>query len=142
MRVLVNLQNRKVQGLVVNVTNDLPEELALVNLKPVLELVNKDSLIPPDLIELAHWLAQMTICSIAQSLHTVWPLLNGKVEEWVIPLASLNDADVQTLQWMDPDAFRAINVLNRARSKAINLKTFIKRADISGATLEKLIQQG
>jgi len=142
MRVLVNLQNRKVQGLVVNVTNDLPEELALVNLKPVLELVNKDSLIPPDLIELAHWLAQTTICSIAQSLHTVWPLLNGKVEEWVIPLASLNDADVQTLQWLDPDAFRAINVLNRARSKAINLKTFIKRADISGTTLEKLIQQG
>jgi primosomal protein N' (replication factor Y) len=142
MRVLVTLQNRKVQGLVVNVTNDLPEELAFVNLKPVLEGVDKNSLIPPDLIELAHWLAQTTICSVAQSLHTVWPLLNGKVEEWVILLASLKDSDVQTLQWLDSDAFRAIKVLTRARSKGISLKTFIKRADISGATLEKLIQHG
>ena len=142
MRVLVTLQNRKVQGLVVNLTNDLPDELALVNLKPVLEGVGKDSLVPPDLIELAHWLAQTTICSVAQSLHTVWPLLNGKVEERVIPLASLEDSDVQTLQWLDPDAFRAIKVLNRARSKGISQKTFLKRADISEATLEKLIQQG
>jgi primosomal protein N' (replication factor Y) len=142
MRVLVTLQNRKVQGLVVNLTNDLPEELAFVNLKPVLEGVGKDSLVPPDLIELAHWLAQTTICSVAQSLHTVWPLLNGKVEEWVILLASLKDSDVQTLQWLDSDAFRAIKVLTRARSKGISLKTFIKRADISGATIEKLIQHG
>ncbi|MHB8073862.1 replication restart helicase PriA [Desulfosporosinus fructosivorans] len=142
MRVLVTLQSRKVQGLVVNLTNDLPEELASVNIKPVLEGVGKDSLVPPDLIELAHWLAQTTICSIAQSLHTVWPLLKGKVEEWVIPLASLKDSDVQTLQWLDPDAFRAISVLNRARSKGISLNTFIKRADITGTTIEKLIQQG
>ena len=142
MRVLVTLQNRKVQGLVVNVTNDLPDELADVYFKPILEIVDENCLVPSDLIELAHWLAQTTICSVAQSLHTVWPLLNGKVEEWVILLASLKDSDVQTLQWLDADAFRAIKVLTRARSKGISLKTFIKRADISGATLEKLIQHG
>ncbi|KUO73372.1 MAG: primosomal protein N' [Desulfosporosinus sp. BRH_c37] len=142
MRVLVTLQNRKVQGLVVNVTNDLPDELTFVKLKPVLECVDQEILIPPHLIQLAHWLAQTTICSVAQSLHTVWPLLNGKVEEWVILLASLSDSDVQTLQWLDSDAFRAIKVLSRARSKGISLKTFLKRADISGATIEKLIQHG
>jgi len=142
MRVLVTLQNRKVQGLVVNLTNDLPDELALVKLKPVLEGVGKDSLVPPDLIELARWLAQTTICSIAQSLHTVWPLLKGKVEEWIIPLASLKDSDVQTLQWLDLDAFRAIKVLNRARSRGISMKVFIKRAAISEATLEKLLEHG
>jgi primosomal protein N' (replication factor Y) len=142
MRVLVTLQNRKVQGLVVNLTNDLPDELALVKIKPVLEGVGKDSLVPPDLIELAHWLAQTTICSIAQSLHTVWPLLKGKMEEWVIPLASLKDSDVETLQWLDSDAYRAIKVLNRARNKGISLKIFMKRADIAEATLEKLIQHG
>ena len=142
MRVLVNLQSRKVQGLVVNVTNELSDELANVHFKPILEIVDQNSLVPPELIELAHWLAQTTICSIAQSLHTVWPLLNGKVEERVILLASLKDSDVQTLQWLDSDAFRALKVLSRARSKAISLKTFLKRADISGATIEKLIQQG
>ena len=142
MRVLVFLQNRKVQGLVVNVSNDLPDELALVNLKSILEIVDEDSLVPPDLIELAHWLAQTTICSVAQSLHTVWPLLKGKVEDWVKLTASIKDSDVQTLQWLDSDAFRAITVLNRARSKAIPLKNFLKRADISEVTLDKLLQQG
>ena len=142
MRVLVTLQNRKVQGLVVNLTNDLPDELALINLKSILEIVDETSLVPSDLIELAHWLAQTTICSVAQSLHTVWPLLKGKMEEWVKLMASIKDSDVQTLQWLDSDAFRAITVLNRARSKAIPLKIFLKRADISEATLSKLLVQG
>ena len=142
MRVLVFLQNRKVQGLVVNVTNDLPDELASINLKPVIEIVDEESLVPPDLIELAYWLAQTTICSVAQSLHTVWPLLKGKVEEWVKLMASIKDSDVQTLQWLDSDAFRAIMVLNRARSKAIPHKIFLKRADISEVTLDKLLKQG
>jgi primosomal protein N' (replication factor Y) len=141
MRVLVFLQNRKVQGLVVKVTNDLPAELALINLKSILEIVDEDSLVPLDLIALAHWIAQTTICSVAQSLHTVWPLLKGKVEEWVKLRAALKDSDVQTLQWLDADAFRAIAVLDRARSKAIPLKTFLKRAAISEATLDKLLQQ-
>lgn len=117
MRVLVPLQNRKVQGLVVNVTEDLPEGMEGINLKPVLEIADKDSLVPQDLIELAHWLAQTTICSVAQSLHTVWPLLKGKIEEWIVLLASIEDSDVQTLQWLDVEAFRALTVLNRSRKK-------------------------
>ncbi|MDO0821674.1 replication restart helicase PriA [Desulfosporosinus nitroreducens] len=142
MRVLVPLQNRKVQGLVVNVTDDLPEGMEGINLKPVLEIADKDSLVPQDLIELAHWLAQTTICSVAQSLHTVWPLLKGKIEEWIVLLASIEDSDVQTLQWLDVEAFRALTVLNRSRKKAVSLKIFLKRANISGGTLEKLLKQG
>lgn len=142
MRVLVYLQNRKVQGLVVNVRNDLPDELASLDLKSILEIVDENSLVPSDLIELAHWLAQTTICSVAQSLHTVWPLLKGRVEEWVILQASIKDSDVRAQQWLDLEAFRALSVLNRARSKAIPLKMFWKRAGISEAMLEKLLQQG
>ncbi|MCB8814002.1 replication restart helicase PriA [Desulfosporosinus shakirovi] len=142
MRVLVPLQNRKVQGLVVNVTDDLPEVMEGINLKPVLEIADKDSLVPQDLIELAHWLAQTTICSVAQSLHTVWPLLKGKIEEWIVLLASIEDSDVQTLQWMDVEAFRALTVLNRSRKKAVSQKIFLKRANISVGTLEKLLKQG
>lgn len=142
MRVLVFLQNRKVQGLVVNVTHDLPEGLENVKLKPVSEIVDDGSLVPPELIELAHWLAQTTICSIAQSLHTVWPLLKGKIDEWVFLIASLEDSDVQAQKWLNPEAFQAITVLNRARRKGISLKIFLKRADISSETLDKLLQQG
>ncbi len=142
MRVLVFLQNRKVQGLVVNVTNELPEELTSVTLKPVLEIVDEDSLVPQELIELAHWLAQTTICSVAQSLHTVWPLLKGKVEEWVTLIVSVKDPDVQSLQWLDLEAFRAITVLSRARNQSISQKIFLKRANVSEGILTKLLQQG
>lgn len=142
MRVLIPLQNRKVQGLVVNLLNDLPEGLDSINLKPVLEIAERDSLVPEDLIELSQWLAQTTVCSVAQSLHTVWPLLKGKVEEWIVPLATMEDTDIQALQWLDSEAFRALIVLNRARKKAIPLKTFLKRADVTQGMLEKLLKQG
>lgn len=142
MRVLVFLQNRKVQGLVVNVTSDLPDELEGKKLKPILEILCEESLVPPELIELARWLAETTICSVAQSLHTVWPLLKGKVEDWIIPLASQNDPDVQTLQYLDPDVYRAISVLQRARRKALPLHVLLKRAEISLVTLDQLLQQG
>lgn len=142
MRVLVYLQNRKVQGLVVDLTNELPQELASKNLKPVIEIIDKDSLLPQNLIELARWLAQTTVCSVAQSLHTVWPLLKGKVEERVVLLVSVKDPDVQALQWLDAEAFRAIGALSRARSKSIPSQVLLKRASISAETLTKLLQQG
>lgn len=142
MRVLVFLQNRKIQGLVVNVSNHLPDELVSKTLKPILECVGEGSLVPVDLISLAHWLAETTICSVAQSLHTVWPLLKGKVEEWIILKVSAEDTDIKALQWLDPEAYQAIIVLNRSRSKAIPIKLFLKRANIQSGTLDKLLQQG
>ncbi|KLU64642.1 primosomal protein N' [Desulfosporosinus acididurans] len=142
MRVLVNLQNRKVQGLVVGLTSDLPEELERTPLKPVLEIIDEHSLVPPDLIELAHWLAKTTLCSMAQSLHTVWPLLKGKMEKRLFLLASPKDSDVQTLRWLNEEAFRGIEVLARTRNNEISRNLFIKRAHISEETVEMLIQQG
>ncbi|WP_407307556.1 primosomal protein N' [Desulfosporosinus sp. SB140] len=142
MRVMVNLQNRKVQGLVVALTSDLPQELENITLKPVLGIMDENSLIPPDLIELAQWLAKTTLCSVAQSLHTVWPLLKGKMQEWVILLVSLEDPDVQTFRWLNEDAFRAVEVLSRTRNKEISRNVLLKRANISEGTLELLIQKG
>ncbi|MGC7870415.1 replication restart helicase PriA [Desulfosporosinus sp. SYSU MS00001] len=142
MRVLVNLQKRKVQGLVVGITSDLPEELERTPLKPVLEIIDEHSLVPPDLIELAHWLAKATLCSMAQSLHTVWPLFKGKMEKRLFLLASPEDSDVQTLRWLNEEAFRGIEVLARTRHKEISRNIFIKRAHISEETVELLIEKG
>ncbi|AFM42570.1 replication restart DNA helicase PriA [Desulfosporosinus acidiphilus SJ4] len=142
MRVLVNLQNRKVQGLVVGVSTELPEELEGKTLKPVLEIIDAHSLVPTELIELADWLAKTTLCSKAQSLHTVWPLLKGKMEKKVILLASPDDLDVKALRWLDEDAFRAIEVLARTRKKEISRSVFLKRAGISEETFDLLVQKG
>lgn len=142
MRVLITIQNRKVQGLVIGVTTDLPAGLETITLKPILEIVDKHSLVPPDLIELAQWLAKTTLCSVAQCLHTVWPLLKGKMEVRVILLASQEDSDVQTIQWLDQDAFRAIQVLSRTRKKEISRNLFLKRAEIQEDTLDLLVEKG
>lgn len=142
MRVLVPLQQRQVQGLVITVADQLPKEVSQANLRPIIGILDSEYAVPPDLIDLALWLADTTICSIAQSLHTVWPLLNGKVEEWAVPLVSVQEADVQTLKWLDPEAYKAIEVLGRARRGGLNIQTLLKRANISREILERLIDQG
>lgn len=142
MRVLVPLQSRRVQGVVVRLTGELPEEISQRAVKPIQEVMENAVKIPEDLIELALWMAETTICPIAQSLHTVWPLLKGKVEDWVIPLATRDDPDVQTLKVLDLETYRVLDVLFRSRQKALPMSTFLKRAGLSKALLENLIEQG
>ncbi|MEL1134162.1 primosomal protein N' [Desulfitobacterium sp. THU1] len=142
MRVLVPLNYRQVQGVVVRLTNDLPLGVSDGAIKPILSIVGHMETIPEDLIELALWLAETTICSIAQSLHTVWPLLKGKVEEWVIPIATKEDEDVKTLQILDPDTYNALAVLFRSRNKALSLSIYLKRSGLNKNQVEQLAKQG
>lgn len=142
MRVLVPLQHRQVQGLVVSLTETLPADLGLKGLRPILKIIEGENILPPELIELAQWLAETTICSLAQSLHTVWPLLKGKVEEWVMPMAAADDPDLQVVKWLDSEVFQAVSVLHRSRRKALPVATFLTRARISPQTLEQIVSQG
>lgn len=142
MRVLVPLQNRQVQGIVLRKTEVLPEELKGYNVKNVLGVVEDAAVIPEDLLELALWMAETTISPIAQSLHTVWPLMKGKVEEWVVPMASKEDEDVQTIKLLDPEIYQGFMVLFRARQKSLPLKVFLKRSGFTLEKVEELIKQG
>ncbi|MHB1651103.1 MAG: replication restart helicase PriA [Desulfitobacteriaceae bacterium] len=141
MRVLVPLQHRQVQALIVGLSRELPIEVAEQGLRPVLKVLDK-SAVPREFIELARWLAETTICSVAQSLHTVWPLLKGKVEEWVVPLVEPQDPDLQTMQWLDPEAYGRLAVLFRSRRKGLPLSTFLQRAQAGKGELEQLLKQG
>lgn len=142
MRILVPLQFRQVQGIVVNLADELPKGVPEKSLKSIQGIVENMVIIPEDLIQLALWMAETTICSSAQSLHTVWPLLKGKVEDWVFPLASREDEDVQTLKHLDSETYQALAVLFRSRQKALPWNTFLKRADLSKAQGEQLVKQG
>lgn len=142
MRILVPLQFRQVQGVVVNLTDELPKGVPEKAIKPIQGIVENMVIIPEDLIQLALWMAETTICSIAQSLHTVWPLLKGKVEDWVIPLASQDDEDVQTLKHLDSETYQALAVLFRSHKKALPMNTFLKRAGLSKVQGEQLVKQG
>ncbi|MFA6808924.1 MAG: primosomal protein N' [Eubacteriales bacterium] len=142
MLVLVPLQNRKVQGLVVRVLANLPDELEEYKIKEVEKILQEQCLLPQDLLELASWMAETTICSMARSLHTVWPFLKGKLEEWLIPLAGIKDEDVQALEILDPDAYRVLEVLNRAKRNGLPENVLLKRANISKKFAEELVKQG
>lgn len=142
MRVLVPLQHRLVQGLIIDITDKLPAELTAKQLRPVFKAMEGEAAVPEDLILLARWLAETTICSIAQSLHTVWPLFKGKVEEWVVPLFASEDNDFQALKLLDQETFKALAVLQRSRRKALPLAAYLKRAQVAKSALEELENQG
>lgn len=142
MRVIVPLGHRQVQGIVLRTTALLPEEVKGCVLKQVLGVVDDAFAIPEDLLNLALWMAERTICPIAQSLHAVWPLMKGKVEDWVVPLVSKEDEDVKTLKFLDPEFYKGFSVLFRSRQKALPLQLFLKRSGFSQGKLEELVKQG
>jgi len=142
MTVLVTLRNRKVQGLVARITDEVPVLDKDITLKEIDAVLEKQSLIPQDLIELATWLAETTICSVAQALHTVWPFLQGKAEPWIFPLAQMEDEDVKVLELLDPETFHVLAVLNRSRKKMLAEKVLLKRAGIRMELLEEMLKQG
>ncbi|NMA70244.1 MAG: primosomal protein N' [Desulfitobacterium sp.] len=141
MRVIVPLNYRQVQGIIVNISDTLPQEVKVEKVKPILKTVDGIG-VPEEFIELALWLAETTICSVGQSLHTVWPLLKGKVEEWVIPLASKDDEDVQALKILDEETYQALAVLFRSRRKALPMSTYLKRSGLKKPQVEKLVKEG
>lgn len=142
MTVVVPLKNRRVQGLVVRLSTEPPDVSADVQVKPIETILEGESLIPEELLELASWLAETTICPVSQALHTVWPFLKGKAEQWVLPLAGMEDEDVKVLELLDPDTFKVLQVLNRARRKGLPEGLLLKRANVKPSLLEEMLKQG
>lgn len=142
MTVLVPLRNRKVQGLVLKVSEEIPDIGEGIRLLPVEKILDCRNLVPQELLELAAWLAETTICPVAQALHSIWPFLKGKAEPWFIPLAKPDDEDVKALKFLDPETFNVLTVLHRSRSKGLTEKVLLRRTGAGQHLLEEMIQQG
>lgn len=142
MTVVVPLRNRKVQGLVVRLTDEPPAMDKEMVLKPIEAVLESERLIPAELVELAGWLAETTISPLAQSLHTVWPFLKGTAQQWIIPTVRMDDEDVKVLSILDPDTYHALTLLNRARRGGLPEDELIKKAKIKQALLDDMIKQG
>ncbi|HHV65258.1 MAG TPA: primosomal protein N' [Peptococcaceae bacterium] len=142
MIVIVPLKNRRVQGLVTRISTELSEISEDVEIRPIEAILEGESLIPEELLELAVWLAETTICPVAQALHTVWPFLKGKAEQWYIPQAGMEDEDVKVLELLDPDTFCVLKVLNRARRGGLPEGVLLKRAKVRPGLLEEMLKQG
>ncbi|KUO65785.1 MAG: primosomal protein N' [Gracilibacter sp. BRH_c7a] len=142
MTVIVPLKNRKVQGLVVKITLNPPEIEGDYKLRAIDSILEEQSLIPSELLELANWLAETTICPVAQALHTVWPFLKGKAENWIIPMVGIQEEDVQVLKLLDPDTYKVLAVLNRARKGGVPERLLHQRTNASKNLIEDMIRQG
>ncbi|MDR3271569.1 MAG: primosomal protein N' [Peptococcaceae bacterium] len=142
MRVLVPLQQRRVQGLVIGVQPELPEDLPVERVRSILKIVDQQAAIPPELLELARWLSETTICPLAQALHAIWPLLSGKAEDWIQPEIAWDDPDLEALEVIDPPGYRVMQVLRRARRKALPRQTLLQRSACPPETLDGLFKAG
>lgn len=142
MTVIVPLRNRLVQGLVVKISEEPPETEEEIQFRSIKAVRENECLIPLELVELAVWMAETTICPIAQALHTVWPFLKGKAEQWITPRASMEDEDVKVLELLDPDTFRVLEVLSRSRRGGLPETVLLKRAGVGQNVVEEMLKQG
>lgn len=142
MRAIVPLQQRKVQGLVIGADVQLPPEMMDKKLKFIEGIVSGEPAMPEELVALARWLAETTLCPVAQALHAVWPLLKGKAEEWVRPVGSFQDPDIAALEILDPEGYQVLRVLHKARRGALPLKTLLQRAGCQKSVVDSLQQNG
>ncbi|MCL1853563.1 MAG: primosomal protein N' [Peptococcaceae bacterium] len=130
MTVLVPLQSRQVRGMVAYVSEVLSDDVSGVELRPILKILERDNVLPPELLALALWMSETVMCSIAQSLHAVWPFWRHKVEKWAVPLVSLDE--VKDWRVSDPDGFLAMKILLRARRGGLPLDVFCARMGENG----------
>lgn len=100
-KVQVSFGNRKVEGIVIKLTDTAPH----MDLKPVEQVLDLPAL-PADLLELARWMADSYACSYIDALNTVFPTKvlkrkrRKKKEKTLIsaPLPNLTPAQQDALQ--------------------------------------------
>jgi primosomal protein N' (replication factor Y) len=69
-RVLVPFRNRDVDGFVVGIHRKAPEGLKIL---PVKEILDRDSLLAPDVIELCKWISEYYMAPIGEVLKSALP---------------------------------------------------------------------
>lgn len=71
-RVLVPFRNEKLAGIVLRIHDDPPA----VEIKPVLNILDEESILSPQLLELAQWIALYYIAPIGEVLRAMLPLMS------------------------------------------------------------------
>ncbi|MGB0122978.1 MAG: primosomal protein N', partial [Silvibacterium sp.] len=71
-RVLVPFRNEKLAGIVLRVHDDPPP----VEAKPVINILDEESILSPQLLELAQWIALYYIAPIGEVLRAMLPLMS------------------------------------------------------------------
>jgi primosomal protein N' (replication factor Y) len=133
------LKNREVRGLVAALREELPADADFTP-RPLSAVLEEDSLVPPDILALAVWLAETTICPLALSLRAVWPFLRGKGELWYSPAGAWAvDGDAASAAEEAADERRALvrGCLRRSRRGELAAKVLMSRSGVDAAFLRE-----
>ncbi|MDA8442747.1 MAG: primosomal protein N' [Peptococcaceae bacterium] len=138
-RVIVPFNRRTMEGIVVGFSCESP----VAAVKPLLDCVDSEAYLSPELIELSRWMADYYLCPFIQALKCVLPsAFNVRRDIIVEALVALEDPHAQALILLDEEAGKLFAAVARSK-KPVKLANLKKRLDKQSiARLDDLVERG
>lgn len=136
IRVLVPFGKQKLEGFVLNISNDLPE----YSLKEVIDIIDLEPVLNSELLELGKYISKKTLCNLITVYQAMLPValkakngkvINKKYDTYVI----INNNDFNDIK-----SNKQLEILNLIKSKNKVLKKEVN--DISAYSVKVLIEKG
>lgn len=141
MRAWVPFGNRRIPGYIVGIKDtSLHKEV-----KPLLKLIDKISLLSPPLINLAEWISTYYFCSLGKVFKSMLPVrvrqITPKKDELKYVRVINPKADISLLEKKAPKQAEVMRILN-AQSTAIKLMDLARMAKTTPAIVNSLYKKG
>ncbi len=67
--------NKKTQGFIINITEELPENCPVgpEKIRPIKRIIDKEALFGKELIEMAHWISHYYLCTLGEAVFSMIP---------------------------------------------------------------------
>ena len=133
IRCLVPFSNKKLEGFVVDIKDELPNEYKL---KEIIDVIDKTPILNEELLSLGKYISKKTLCTLTSAYQTMLPTaLKAKVNNKVAPKKALFIRKIDTYA---PTNEKEEIILNLLGNQDISLK---EANSISKYTVDKLINK-
>ena len=133
IRCLVPFGNKKLEGFVVAIKDELPDEYKL---KEIIDVIDKTPILNEELLSLGKYISKKTLCTLTSAYQTMLPTaLKAKVNNKVAPKKALFIRKIDTYA---PTNEKEEIILNLLGNQDISLK---EANSISKYTVDKLINK-
>lgn len=133
IRCLVPFSNKKLEGFVVDIKDELPDEYKL---KEIIDVIDKTPILNEELLSLGKYISKKTLCTLTSAYQTMLPTaLKAKVNNKVSPKKALFIRKIDTYS---PTNEKEEIILNLLDNQDISLK---EANSISKYTVDKLINK-
>ena len=134
VRVLVPFGNKKLEGFVVAIKDEIPNEYKL---KEIITLIDERPILNNELLDLGKYLSKKTLCTLTSAYQTMLPTaLKAKVNTKINKKTVIY---VRKIKDYIPTTEKEVDILNLLNNKDILLK---EARTISSYAIDKLIKKG